>query len=368
MTTCAAGFELAVNPIGERGSGSIPYGPSKINMQRIFKTTTFSAFLTLLGLVLLGLSACADKAQIFQQNSSISFTQDYNPPLLDILWVLDDRSQFYNAPGRANIIREAESFFKRLDGSTTSYQMGFITADMLSAQGRLQPVSSPVILKKNMGTLDQRVALFSSLLTQVAFNGRTGGVNKAFQATTLALSQSFQTRANVPLVIVFISDSDDHSTVPNQETAVSYYSRTLLAFKNNNRDLLKVYSINYEGLASGQTINTSNRCVTLYNADIDQSGFQDRFFQLALNLGGDTGGICGSFSQKISLNGLKLRQLPSRFKLDVEVQESSLRVVVTLNGSEISGINWTYDTTTNEIVFSEAPPEGSQIDVTYVAR
>jgi hypothetical protein len=337
-------------------------------MQRIFKTTTFSAFLTVLGLVLLGLSACADKTQLLQQSSSLSFTQDYNPPLLDILWVLDDRSQFYSAPGRANIIKEAENFFKRLDGSTTSYQMGFITADMLSAQGRLQPVSSPIILKKNMGNLDQRVALFSSLLTQVAFNGRTGGLNKAFEATTLALSRSFQTRTGVPLVLVFLSDSDDHSSVPNQEAAVSYYSRTLLGFKNNNRDLLKVYSINYERLASGQTVNTTNRCVTLYNADIDQTGFQDRFFQLALILNGDTAGICGSFSQRISLDGLKLRQLPSRFKLDVEIQESSLRVFVSLNGSELSGITWSYEKTTNEIVFSEPPPEGSQIDVTYLAR
>ena len=338
-------------------------------MRRFIRSSTFSVFLTVLGLVLLGLSACADKTQLLQQNSSVSFTQDFNPPLLDILWVLDDRSQFYSAPGRTNIIEEAKKFFTRLDSSTASYQMGFITADMLSAQGRLQPVSSPIILKKNMGTLDQRVALFSSLLTQVAFNGRTSGLNKAFEATSLALTRgAFQTRTNVPLVLVFLTDSDDHSAVPTQETAVSYYSRVFLGVKNNNRDLLKVYSINYERLSAGQTVNTSNRCVTLYNADIDQAGFQDRFFQLALNLSGDTGNICGTFSQKISLNGLKLKSLSNRFKLDDTIQESSLKVYVSLNGQPVEGLTWSFEPSSNEIVFSEAPPEGSRIDVTYLVR
>ncbi len=337
-------------------------------MQRLLKTTRISVFISFIGVVLLGLSACADKTQLLQQNSSISFTQDYNPPLLDILWVLDDRSQFYNASGRANIIEEAKKFFVRLDGSTSSYQMGFITADMLIAQGRLHPVSSPIILKKSMGTLNQRVSLFSSLLTQVAFNGRTSGLNKAFEAATLALSSGFKPRANVPLVLVFLSDSDDHSAVPTSESAVTYYARKFLSLKDNNPDLLRVYSINYEKLISGQIIDTSTRCVTLYNADIDRSNFQDRFFQLASILKGDNAGICGAFSEKISLNGLRVNELPRRFKLDVPIQENTLRVVVSLNGEEIQGITWTFDSATQEIIFNETPPEGSRIDVTYLVR
>jgi hypothetical protein len=337
-------------------------------MRRLFRATNLSLFLSVFGVVLLGLSACADKSKLLQANSSLSFNQDLNPPLLDILWVLDDRSQFYNAPGRNNIISEAQKFFTRLDGSTSSYQMGFITADMLHSQGRLQPLANPIILKKNMGTLDQRVALFSSLLTQVAFNGNTGGLNKAFETTAIALNQYFQPRANVPLVLVFISDSDDHSSVPTSESAVSYYSRKFLSFKNNNPDLLRVYSINYERLQSGQVIDRNNRCVTQYNADIDLSGFQDRFSQLARVLKGETGGICGAFSQKISLDGLRLKQLPNRFKIDVPIQENTLKVIVSLNGVELNDLTWTFDSSTNEVVFNEAPPEGSRIDVTYLTK
>lgn len=332
------------------------------------KLNYISSVFSLIILVLIGLSACGDKTKLLQTNSSLSFNQDYNPPLLDVLWVLDDRSQFYSAPGRSHIIEEAKKFFVRLDSSTSSYQMGFITADMLIARGKLQPASNPVVLKKNMGTLDQRVALFSSLLTQVAFNGRTGGVNKAFEAATIALTSNFRPRPNVPLVLVFISDSDDHSYVATSQSAVEYYASQFLSLKGNNSELLRVYSINYERLQSGQTVNSSNRCVTLYNADIDSSAFQDRFFELASRLHGEKSGICGSFSENISLEGLRIRELPRKFKLDVAIQESTLRVVVSLEGQELSGLSWTFDTNNNEVVFAEAPPEGSRIDITYLVK
>ncbi|NBY19082.1 hypothetical protein EBQ74_02275 [bacterium] len=335
-------------------------------MQKKSKAKNASLVLGLFLTVLIGLSACGDKNQLLQTNSSLSFTQDYNPPLLDILWVLDDRSQFYSAPGRSHIVEEAKQFFTRLDSSTASYQMGFITADMLNAQGRLQPVSSPIILKKNMGTLAQRVSLFSSLLTQVAFNGRTSGVNKAFEATAIALTSGFKPRTNVPLVIVFLSDSDDRSSVPSSQSAVTYYGNLFLSLKGNNPDLLRVYSINYERLAQGEAVNSSNRCVTLYNADIDGPNFQDRFFQLADRLNGESSGICGAFSDNISLAGLRARELPKRFKLDVAIQPSTLRVVVSLNGEELDGLSWSFDETTNEVVFNQAPPEGSRIDISYL--
>jgi hypothetical protein len=337
-------------------------------MRRWIKLRRNHLVLSGVGLLFLGLTSCADKTKLSQQLLSVSFTQDYNPPVLDILWVLDSRSQFYSASGRDNIISEAQKFFTRLDGSTDDYQMGFITADMLIAQGQLQPTSQPVILKKNVGTIDQRVALFSSLLTQVSFNGKTGGLNESFAAANLALSNYFKPRTGVPLVLVFITDSDDKSPVPTTDSAVSYYSQKFLSFKNNQASLLKIYSINYEKLQSGQTINQNTRCVTEYNADIDLPGFQDRFFQLANAVGGSTGDICGSFSQQISLDGLKIKTLPSTFQLSSTPQVSSLQVDVSLSGQEVTNLTWTYDTANNQIVFNQAPPEGSYINITYLPQ
>ena len=79
-----------------------------------------------------------------------------------------------------------------------------------------------------------------------------------------------------------------------------------------------------------------------------------------------TTGICGAFSDNISLAGLRARELPKRFKLDVAIQPSTLRVVVSLNGEELDGLSWSFDETTNEVVFNQAPPEGSRIDISYL--
>ncbi|MSP18807.1 MAG: hypothetical protein EXR74_04475 [Bdellovibrionales bacterium] len=340
-------------------------------MEKLFSLKNGARLLIAFGCLSLGLAGCAEKTRLLQQNSNLSFNQDFSPPLLDILWVLDDRSQFWNTPGKTKIIEEAKQFFTRLDSATTSYQMGFITGDMHIAQGRLQPLNSPIVLKKNMGTLGERVAFFSSLLTQVAFNSHTGGLNQSFETTTIALSNGFKPRANVPLVLVFLSDADDHSTVPTSQSAVEYYANKFLAFKGNNPNLLRVYSINYERLTSAQVVDSNTRCITLYNAEVDSlipNFFQDRFFQLAHRLTGETSNVCGSFSQSISLNGLRVSELSKRFKIEVPIQESTLRVTVSLNGQVLSSINWTYEVATNEVVFTEPPPEGSRIDINFLAK
>lgn len=340
-------------------------------MEKLFSLKNGARLLIAFGCLSLGLAGCSEKTRLLQQNSSLSFNQDFSPPLLDILWVLDDRSQFWNTSGRPKIIEQATQFFTRLDSATASYQMGFITGDMHRAQGRLQPINSPVVLKKNMGTLAERVAFFSSLLTQVAFNPNTSGLNQSFEATTIALANGFKPRANVPLVLIFLSDADDRSTVPTSQPAVEYYANKFLAFKGNNPNLLRVYSINYEKLTAGQVVDSNTRCITLYNAEIDSlvpNFFQDRFFKLAQRLTGETSNVCSSFSQNISLNGLRVSELSKRFKIEVPIQESTLRVTVSLNGEILSSINWTYEGATNEVVFAEAPPEGSRIDINFLPR
>ena len=278
-------------------------------MEKLFSLKNGARLLIAFGCLSLGLAGCSEKTRLLQQNSSLSFNQDFSPPLLDILWVLDDRSQFWNTSGRPKIIEQATQFFTRLDSATASYQMGFITGDMHRAQGRLQPINSPVVLKKNMGTTSQ--------------------------------------------------------------PAVEYYANKFLAFKGNNPNLLRVYSINYEKLTAGQVVDSNTRCITLYNAEIDSlipNFFQDRFFKLAQRLTGETSNVCSSFSQNISLNGLRVSELSKRFKIEVPIQESTLRVTVSLNGEILSSINWTYEGATNEVVFAEAPPEGSRIDINFLPR
>lgn len=294
------------------------------------------------------------------------FVQDYNPEYLDVLWVVDDRSPMFYV--RDHLVQEAKNFFARLDSIPSQYRMGVISADTLFSPGQLKPTGNPTILTKNLGTLDQRALNFSNIIYEV-INLHTGAYSNGFAAALAALTNGqFPTQSSVPLVMVFISDSDEHSSPTGVGDAVSYYASEFRKLKGNNSDLIRVYSVNYLPLISGQTVNTTNRCATLYNADIDKPGFQDRYFRMAGEFGGDTADLCGSFAQMIDLTGLALKELPRIFYLKGNPEPSTISVSVTRDGEPVATSPYQYDAASNSIVFDAAPPQGTSILVTYEAK
>jgi hypothetical protein len=322
--------------------------------------------------VLLMNVSCGSKEGFTQQATTQFFTQDYNPPTLDILWMVDNRSPMHRAQWQLR--QEAGNFFARLSGATSDYRMALVTADMQFAQGRLQPVQSPTVLSTTVGTFDQRLALFDSLLFQT-INLQTGYADQGLESVRVALTRYFVPRAGVPLILVFVSDSDDHSPLSDDNGAASFYAKQYLAAVGNNQSLLRAYSINYQPLPNGADVNDAQwdsvRCATRYHADIDSSGFQNRYFNLATLLttgtAQTTADLCGSFSGKIDLTGLRLKELPHAFPLQMTVKPSTLIVSVSLHGNEVNA-PWTYDAATNQIVFASAPPEGSTIQVSYLPQ
>lgn len=308
----------------------------------------------------LGLSACSDGERFIQQSTSEFFLQDFNPPFIDVLWVVDDRSPMYRI--REHLNEEATRFFQRLDQSASQYRMGIISADTQFSGGELKPSGNPVILTKNLGTVDQRAQAFSTILSQV-INLKTGAESNGLAAGLLALNGGFFSQPNVPLVIVYISDADDHSDVDGGGDAIDHFKEQYTSLKDSE-DLIQVYSINYLPL-DGAAKTSENRCATLYNADIDKAGFEDRYFRFAETFGGDTSDVCGGFANDIDLTGLRLKELPTRFVLERRPDPSTIDVGVTRDGQLVPFPDWTYDAATNEIVFEAAPPAGTTIQVTY---
>lgn len=335
---------------------------AKLKQSSILRAALFAA------LTVLALAGCQSDNVVATGNTQF-FVQNLNPQYLDVLWVIDDRSPMFRV--RDRLVSEAQRFFARLDAAAVTYRMGFISADMAFSRGRLKPDASPAILTKDSGlTVADRSAYFGSILSQI-INLHTGAEDRGFEATLAALTQSFGVRTGVPLVVVFISDADDHSVTPAGQPAVDYYESALLALKGGTREQLRVYSINYKALAAGASPTDATRCATLFNADIDKAGFEDRYFELARRFAADqtnrnnaTADLCGSFADQINLNGLRLRELPKRFLLGSRPNLATLTVSVIVNSAEISA-PYTYDSATNEIVFTTAPPEGATIRVSY---
>lgn len=306
----------------------------------------------------LAFSGCAKEDGFTRTSETQYIVQDYNPEVLDVLWMIDDRSTLSRRPEmRSHLIEQSRQFFVRLDKLTTSdYRMGFISGDMeYSAPGELKPKNAATILTKNVGSPDERAYYFGSIIGKI-FNLQTSAINKGIENARQALYSTFQPRLNVPLVLVFISDSDEHSNV-----SLDFLVNEFRNLKQQRSDLLRVYSVNY-------TVN-GPRCATVYNADIDKAGFQDRFNELARRLNGATADVCGTFANNIDLSGLKLRDLPKRFHLEKLPIPDSIRVVAyDASGRLVTLPSFQYDQTTNDIVFDTAPQAGIIIQISYDPR
>jgi len=321
---------------------------------KVHKLGIAALLLTLVGVI----AACSGRDEFTQGAITQTFIQDYNPEFLDVLWMIDDRTSVAFQSGvRARLVSEASKFFARLDKATTSdYRMAFVSHDLEYSQpGELKPRGNPVILIKNYGDVASRTQQFASIIG-LPVNLFTGATNQGFESVRLALNRTFQPRAGVPLVIVFISDSDDASS-PASGDAVDFYANAYLSLKGNNRDQLRVYSVNY--------VSGGERCAKADRPDIDRAGFQDRYFRLARNLGGATADLCGSFADQIDLTGLRQKELPRRFKLDLPPRDGAVKVSVFSESQRYDDLKFTFDAATNEVVFEQAPPAGTSILVTY---
>ncbi len=314
------------------------------------------------------LSACSDTENFVSSSVTETFVQDYNPHYLEVLWVVDDRSPMRNY--RTRLITEAQNLFVKIDnqlGAYGQYRMGITSMDGIYNKGLLKPIGAPAILTRGMGTLDQRVAFFGNIFFPL-LNLSTSAENYGIEASYEALTKTFVTDARLPLVLVYLSYSDDASAAPTGVDPVDHFADKLLALKNGNNDLLRVYAANYTAAAPG-AVTPEMRCArsTDNEIDISPATYEDRFFRLATKLGGNTADLCtAGFVNQFDLSGLQLKVLPKRFPLQGIPQLETLKVTIVRDSAEIQGYNWTFDASTREIVFDVTPPEGTTLIMTYL--
>lgn len=333
------------------------------------------------GAALLLTAGCGSSDQVVQVGTTDIFTQDLNPPFLDILWVVDNRSGMKDA--HAHLVSEMQSFFKRLDSATSAYRMAYVTADMEVNPAQIYPTDGPFGKATAGETPDVRAQFFGDIVANsLDVNLKTGGKDQGLKSmwAVLADSTKFPPRTNVPLVVMMVSDSDDVSDdVPAGTDAVDFYEQRLLGLKGGNRSLVRVYAANYVDLPAGVDPNSDAsapyRCATRFHADRDNTAtFQDRYFRLAkrfatgiANPNAVTADLCQSFSDKIDISGLRLKELPKRFPLSKTPQPDTITVTVVrkATGETYPDLKWSYVASTNEIVFEQTPPEGTSVVVTY---
>lgn len=311
-------------------------------------------------LLLAILVGCGSNDQFNTAQTQQFFTQSYNPAELDVLWMIDNRTDLTRKPSMvSHLTSEAQTFFSRIDQMTTSdYRMAIIDADATpGVAGEILPSYDPQILTLGIGDATSRTALFGSIIGEVV-NLTVSAVNQGLLNTLTTLQTSFIPRSGVPMVLVWISDSDDNSVLPaaaSGMTKLQYFAQQFQSLTGNSANLLRAYSVNY--------LSSTDDCATQYNIDWDQS-----YTPLATQLGGSSADLCGSFGSTIDLTGLQLGTPQTTFALSQTPQQSTITISIFDSSNNSYPVpSWTYDASTNSIVFSTAPPAGTTIEITYSA-
>jgi hypothetical protein len=250
-------------------------------------------------------------------------------PAADILFVIDDSSSMSDE--QSSLASYGSQLVSKLDESATNWQIAVITTTSPALRG---PVLTP-----------DTVHLVDDFETQI-MPGTGGdhnemGIEMAYNALhAQAGPGSPFFRDDAKLIVVFISDEEDQSTLVDPADAATYFQ--------NIKDPGKV-------LAHSVTALTGDGCTV--------ESYGTRYAELTSMVGGLRMSICSNWSTIVDdLADSAVFQL-DRFGLTRTPVVDTIEVEVDGHPAPM----WTYDEKTNEVVFDEEaiPEGGAVVTITY---
>jgi len=278
-----------------------------------------------------------------------SRTETFGQPVsnkADVLVIVDNNNT--NGPNGTTLASTAPDWFAQAAANGIDVRMGVTSTDLNQEDGLFVPIDGGperVVDANALPTPEE--ALQENIGTLSAGGGSPRGLDALVRATTpraLSLLNPNFYRPDAHLVIVFVVDEVDFSSADPQET-LAYLEQ----FKGSrNREAMVVAAVTGgdEGCSEpAKSAQASTRIETLraatagpFHSICDGSPFPDAFIDRAL-------GVRDAFL---------LDSVPDPDSIDV-----------TLDGTPVSPSAYTYDATSNGIIFDVPPAAGSQIAVTY---
>jgi len=261
-----------------------------------------------------------------------SFTQD-GIMGSDILFVVDNSGSM--SSNQAQLSNNFDTFINVLSVSGYDYQIAFITTDQSTFVGDIiTPLTSDPV---------------AEAMNQIAAIGYHGsayerGMDQSWNATSSGADAgpgSTFLRDDAKLVVIYISDEDDFSTV-----SPSTMETRLLSLKSDPT-LVVAHAVAGD-VPGGCTSNGGASAGTDYHT-------------LVSAVGGTFLSICaedwGTPMEELARESLAVTTF---YLSDNPVQDT---IYAEING--IISTDWTYDSTVNGVTFSVVPADGSTIDITY---
>ena len=272
-----------------------------------------------------------------------SYTQDGTVDV-DILFVIDNSGSM--GSNQTNIKNNFDTFMNAFTAAGVSYQVALITTDSADFVGDII----------TNATVDP-VTEFNNQVDSIGTRGSAHekGLWYAYESTTTGdaspgSATGFQ-RSDARLVVVYVSDEPDFSHYAygsgGSTTMVpADYSGSLLSLKSSS-DLVVAHAISGD-YPSGCTANGGAQ-------------FGDGYYDVVTDLGGTFMSICAS-DWSTTMDTLARESLAQMaFALSGTPIEDTIQV--TVNG--VVSSDWSYEASSNTVIFTVSPLDGSAIDVSY---
>ena len=258
---------------------------------------------------------------------------------VDILFVVDNSGSM--SGNQTNLKNNFESFMNAFNSAGVSYQIAIITTDSPNFVGDIITNATP-----------DPVSEFNNQIDSVGTRGSVNeaGLWSAWKSTTVGDASSSSTkgflRTASRLVVVYVSDEKDHS-VTKEPTMVPYdYVNSLLGLKASS-DLVIAHGIGGD-YPSGCTDNGG-------------AEFGAGYYDVVGGLSGTFMSIC-SPDWSVTMDTLARESIAmTGFPLTEKAVDGTIEVKV--NG--IITTDWYFEQSSNSVIFTFPPPEGSDIEITY---
>jgi hypothetical protein len=270
-----------------------------------------------------------------------TFTQTGGP--LDVLFVVDDSEGM--APFQGFLSSDLIFLFLNLAYQGWDYQIGVTSTDVSGTGARGALIGTPALISAT--TPNAQNTLAARLALGEAGSDDEQGMEAARLAVTGA--NAGWPRANAALMMVFLSNEDDHSPM-----MVSEYADLFEGLKGAG---------NEDRVAASVIVSNVTFC-SVTGGDAVYAG---RYLGLAPLTGGAIQPICAA-SYQTGLEGSPAIRRNRNFTLSAQADPSSVQVFV--DGAEVdsgAGTNWSYEAANNRVVFAPAlaPALGLEVRVTY---
>ena len=266
-----------------------------------------------------------------------SFIQDGTVDV-DILFVVDNSGSM--GGNQTNLQNNFDTFMNAFTAAGVSYQIALITTDNGDFVGDIitNATSDPVTEFNNQ--IDSIGTRGSAQETGLwfAYDSTTTGDASSGSATGFL-------REDARLVVVYVSDEQDWSTYRSSMTPTDY-SSSLQSLKSSS-SLVVAHAIAGDH-PSGCSANGG-------------ATYGDGYYDVVNDLGGTFMSICAS-DWSTTMDTLARESLAQlAFALSDEPIEETIEVFI----DGVVSSDWIYEETSNTVIFTTSPPDGSTIDVTY---